>query len=70
MIVAELAKKKEALLNNGPKIEPFDIKKALLKSDLGHIFGEEIIDELCNDQEYNLNPKDYASGETIRGKGA
>ena len=69
MIVAELARKKEALLDDGPKIEPFDIKKALLKSDLGQIFGEEIIDELYNDQKHNLNPKDYGPGETIREKG-
>ena len=69
MIVAELAAKKKALLNSGPKIEPFDIKKALLKSDLGQIFGEEIIEELYNDQKNDLNPKDYGPGETIREKG-
>ena len=69
MIVAELARKKEALFNDGPQIEPFDIKKALLKSDLGQIFDEEIIEELSNDQKHNLNPKDYGPGEKIRGKG-
>lgn len=49
IILAELSEKKKALLNNGPKVEPFDIKKALLKSDLGQIFGEEAIEELYAD---------------------
>ena len=69
LIIAELAAKKKALLNSGPKVEPFDIKKALLKSDLGQIFGEEIIEELYNDQQASLNPKDYGPNETIREKG-
>lgn len=69
MIIAELSAKKKAILNAGPQIEPFDIKKALLKSDLGQIFGEETIEELYNDQQSTLNPKDYGPNETIREKG-
>ena len=46
MIIHELHKKKNALLTSNPVIEPLDIKKELLRSEIGEIFGEDVINEL------------------------
>ena len=70
MILKELHKKKNEVLRTHPKIKDFSVDEALKTSDLGHIFGDEVVEELLGRITHNsLNQCCYSQGETLLKKG-